>query len=692
MSLLARNLAIGGALALTAASLAIGAGLTAFTETVELKTYDLRMRLTADPADARSDIVLVDIDELSIRRLEPLIGRWPWPRLVHAALIDFLARSPARVVAYDVLFTDRDRVGRVQIGNTTWSGEDSDRALAEATQRAGNVIYAADVVFGGVENDAERPSHVDMPGPQYELAHSFEARPVLTAPFSELAAGSRAIGHNYFVLDDDGPLRRVVPFVRVGNRYIPSLGVAAAIAAAGIVPEHVRTSGGELHIGDRRMPLLHVTTPGSGDASGRSSQRALIRFTGPAVLADGKTSTYRTYSFYDLFYSEQQLLTNEKPFIDPAVFKDKIVIVGSSAAGLHDVFSVPLGSTGKMTGMQIHANVADGVLSSRFMRKLEFRTVAAVTAGSALLVALVAVFASPWATMAAAVAVAAALALISAQLFERGLWLGVLQPGVALALAAFGGVGYQYVVEGQEKRRVKKLFSRYVAPDVFSQLMADPSRARLGGQRREMTVLFSDIRGFTSVSERGRPEEIVAQLNEYFSRMVDVLFAHRGTLDKFVGDMVMALFGAPLDDQQHADHAVQAALAMTRELETLNKQWAAEGRPVLNIGIGVNTGDMVAGNIGSDTIMSYTVIGDAVNLGARLESLNKEYGTRIIISGQTRQRLQGEYKLRPLGEVVVKGKSQAVAIFEVCGSDGDITSEERSSGQARGAMEKGVKT
>jgi len=195
--------------------------------------------------------------------------------------------------------------------------------------------------------------------------------------------------------------------------------------------------------------------------------------------------------------------------------------------------------------------------------------------------------------------------------------------------------------------------------------VANPSLARLGGNRREMTVLFSDIRGFTAVSEHAQPEAIVGMLNEYFTRMVEIVFAHHGTLDKFVGDMVMALFGAPLDDPDHAEHAVQTALAMVRALDVLNAEWASFGLPRLDIGIGINSGDMVAGNIGSQSIMSYTVIGDAVNLGARLESLNKEYGTRIIISGATRALLKGQYDIRPLGSVTVKGKSEPVAIFEV---------------------------
>jgi adenylate cyclase len=390
-----------------------------------------------------------------------------------------------------------------------------------------------------------------------------------------------------------------------------------------------------------------------------------VRYPGPALLGDGRTPTYPTYSFYDLFYSEQQMLAGEKPMVDPGAFRDKIVLVGSTAAGLNDVFPTPFGSSGAMPGMQIHASVTDNVLSNRFLRPLGWSTTLLVTVVAAVAVGLAAVLVNAWLTGLVAALVAAALVWLGFSLFARGLWLELTIPILAVAVATFGGVTYQWVVEGREKRKVKRLFSRYVAPDVYRQLLEDPARARLGGQRREMSVLFSDIRGFTTVSERGQPEDIVSQLNEYFSRMVEVLFAHKGTLDKFVGDMVMALYGAPIEDEQHADHAVTSAVAMVEELRLLNARWAAESRPQLDIGIGINSGVMVAGNIGSDTIMSYTVIGDQVNLGARLESLNKEYGTRIIISESTRQRLKGRYDIRPLGDVIVKGKTQSVAIYEV---------------------------
>ena len=193
--------------------------------------------------------------------------------------------------------------------------------------------------------------------------------------------------------------------------------------------------------------------------------------------------------------------------------------------------------------------------------------------------------------------------------------MGLVEPLSAASLSLFGGV-VAVLVEGAEKRRVKGLFGRYVSKDVFKQLLDDPAMAELGERRREMTVLFSDIRGFTAASEKGTPEAVVLQLNEYFNEMVEVLFRHHGTLDKFVGDMVMGLFGAPVEDPRHADHAVAAAREMTAVLGRLNARWRGEGRPTMDIGIGINSGEMIAGNIGASTIMSYTVIGDAVNLGS----------------------------------------------------------------------------
>jgi adenylate cyclase len=318
-----------------------------------------------------------------------------------------------------------------------------------------------------------------------------------------------------------------------------------------------------------------------------------------------------------------------------------------------------------MPGIQLHASVADSVLSNRFIRSAPDSTRMLAVVLAAVAIGLTAAFLSFNVGGAITVAIALAWTWFTVSAFRDGLWLNLFQPVLVMAVALFGGTTYRYFVEDREKRKVKKLFGRYVSKDVYNQLLEHPEQAELGGARREMSVLFSDIRGFTTVTEKGNPEELVAQLNEYFSRMVEIVFRHQGTVDKFVGDMVMALFGAPLDDPQHADHAVTAAVDMVRELGELNRKWAAEGRAQLDIGVGINSGDMIAGNIGSSSIMSYTVIGDNVNLGSRLESLNKDYKTRIIISDATRARLSGAYDIRPLGDVVVKGKTKPVVIFEL---------------------------
>jgi adenylate cyclase len=625
--------------------------------TVELKTYDWRLTHTADPSTARKDIALIEIDEYSLRNLQPNVGRWPWPRIVHGTLIDFLRQGKPALIVYDVNFAEPDK-NTFQIAGEAMSGVDSDQTFAESIRSAGNVILLADATFEG-----DQTGTASWPDQGYRLnAPGITERRVIFAPAAEFSAAASALGHNLFILDPDGPMRHVVPFVRTGDRAIPSLGLAAALRMAAIPPSDVTMQGDTLHVRDRQMPLewRYVNNP-----DGRYGYLwGLINFRGPALLPDLKSRPYPAYSFFDLLLSAEQIATEKKPDIDPAIFRDKIVFVGMGASGLYDAFETPFAG-GKMPGIQVHASVADDFLSNRFMRP-ESRTVRiALVMTFALMIGLIAAIVPAWWATAAFAAIVAAFALFATRQFAGGTWINLTQPTLASSLALLGGVSYQFFFEGREKRKMKRLFGQYVSKDVYEQLVANPDLARLGGQRRQMTVLFSDIRGFTTVSEKGQPEEIVAILNEYFTRMVEIVFAHKGTLDKFVGDMVMALFGAPLDDPNHAEHAVDAALEMIRELNRLNEKWIAEGRPALDIGIGISTGPMIAGNIGSEAIMSYTVIGDSVNLGARLESLNKEYGTRIIISEATRDALPGRYLFRPLGDVVVKGKTRPVAIFEV---------------------------
>ncbi len=670
---LVRKVVAGLLIGAAAAALILGldAALTALLgspdrnpfQTVELKTYDWRLRQTAQPLAARSDIALVEIDEYSLRNLEPLTGRWPWPRLIHSMIIDFLARGPAKVIAYDVVFAGADPQKEFKAGGVAWTGQESDEALVTSVKAAGTVILPVDATY---ESEADGATSTIANGLKLDASRVIQ-RKVVFPPFGALGGAAAALAHNLTIYDPDGPIRHTVPLVRTGSSVIPSIGLATALRAGGIPDSSVRIDGDTLHVGDRSIALELRRTRNADRAE--TYQWNLVNFRGPAFLDDLTHRPYASYRAFDLISAENDIVNGEKPKLDPAVFRDKIVFVGTTATGLFDAFETPF-SQGRMPGMQIHASVADDILSNRFLVRGGTAGRVSVVFALALAGGLAATLLPAWWATAAIAGILSLFAWEATRLFAGGYWLNLLQPVLATSVALFGGVAYQYFVEGREKRKMKRLFGHYVSKDVFAQLVANPDLARLGGQRREMSVLFSDIRGFTTVTERGQPEEIVGMLNEYFSKMVAIVFRHKGTVDKFVGDMVMALFGAPLDDPDHADHAVQAALDMLEELKGLNAQWKAEGRfAELDIGIGVNTGPMIAGNIGSDAIMSYTVIGDAVNLGSRLESLNKQYGTRIIISDATRSKLTGRYTFRPLGDVVVKGKTQPVAIFEVTGRD-----------------------
>jgi adenylate cyclase len=653
-----RRILIGLGIGASAAALAWLAGRLPLVQRLEAVTYDARVRYAAPLPDPQSPVVLVEIDETSLRTLEPAFGRWPWPRAVHAGVIDFLARAQARLIVYDVLFSERDIAPQVAVGGRMMSGAESDAALVASVRAAGNVVLAADASYAVSQSSLAPEGLPALPGVTYDPGPGFVRRPDLRPPFDELRAAARAIGHTYLVHESSEPVRGLRPFVLSGNVAIPSLGLAAVLAAENLPRDAVRLEGHDLRIGSRRMPLLaHPELTPYGTLT--PSRQVVLNFSRP-----DNGSSFPRQSFFTVLLSEDKLSIGEPPLIPPSFFKDKVVFIGTSAAGLKDVYTMPF-QADAAPGILLHATLADNVLSGRFMRRASDRTGLAIALGVGLIAgAMSTTLPVAWATTAVFVVLTALIAWFT-RAIGHGLWLGAVVPVSTAALALFGGVAWQYFVEGREKREIRQLFGRYVSKDVIGQLMSNPSLARLGGERRDMTVLFSDIRGFTTATEKGTPEAVVAQLNEYFGVMVDVLFRHHGTLDKFVGDMVMGLFGAPLDDPLHADHAVAAAREMSVELDRLNEKWKAEGSPSVDIGIGINSGEMIAGNIGSTAIMSYTVIGDAVNLGSRLESLNKEHGTRILISQATRDRLTMPVETRLVGEAHVKGRAQAVVVYEV---------------------------
>ncbi|MEJ2086001.1 MAG: adenylate/guanylate cyclase domain-containing protein, partial [Acidobacteriota bacterium] len=615
------------------------AGRSRLAKTLELKTVDTRFRLLGDQGTATEDIVLVAIDDASIKSLEPAVGRWPWPRDTHAILLSFLERAPARLVVFDLLFTETDA-----------QYPEGDSAFAAANCESANTIHAVHLGnqdTGAVGGDGLRRNSIPFTG-------GFDTFQQADLPIPEIADCATALGHVTTVLDSDGPWRRYLLLAGHDDRLLPSIALATALSALDETMQNV-------DIGDRQVAIDDLIVA------------PLDRDWRLPIWFNGGPGTYRKFSYGQLFYSELQIQENQEPGIDPEIFRDKIVIVGLTAAGLHDLFTTPYSGgreergagLGKMHGFEVHANVLDNLLNRRVLHQAppwQHWGLAALMASGAVLLTL---YAPLWLAVAGSIVIPSGYLAFAYYDFKLHYQLPIVSVLTSWAVALTLGFVYQYWFESAQKRKVKRLFARYVSPDVFAELMEDPAAARLGGSRREISVLFSDLRGFTSISETLEPEEIIEQLNEYFTAMVEVVFAHRGTVDKFVGDMIMAIFGAPLDDPLHADHSVQCAIAMQRRLTELNLVWSQQGRPEFHSGVGINSGDAVVGNLGSDRMQSYTVIGDSVNLGARIESLCKQFDAEILISESTFQRLHQEYPLAEKGAVTVKGKTTPVTILQV---------------------------
>ena len=379
--------------------------------------------------------------------------------------------------------------------------------------------------------------------------------------------------------------------------------------------------------------------------------RMLVNYRGPV-------GTFPYYSITDIIHGR----------LDPAVFRDKIVLVGATATGIYDLRVTPFSTV--YPGVEIHATVIDNILHEDFIKRPGWAVIIDIMAVLLLGLLMVPVLARLRAFWGLVFAIALAFLYV---LFNRfvftgwNLWLNMVYPVLTVLFVYVGITLYRYITEEREKKKIKGAFQYYLTASVINEMLKDPTKLKLGGDKKDLTVLFSDIRGFTSVSEKLSPEELVKLLNEYLTAMTDKVFQYDGLLDKYMGDAIMAVYGAPLDQPDHPLRACRTALDMMQELKKLQAKWTAEGRPVLDIGIGVNTGDMVVGNMGSEMRFDYTVMGDSVNLGSRLEGINKEYGTNIVISEFTYEAVKHVLQCRELDSVRVKGKARPVKIYELVG-------------------------
>jgi adenylate cyclase len=624
----------------------------------ELKAYDARVRLLHDPRSADSSIVILAIDDNSLKIWRDQLGRWPWPRDVYAAMLDYVRVDGARAAVFDIFFyepdlanPEQDEVFAAALGDGmpvvlpfTFS-----RGSAEAESSLNRLLGHEALVEMLARFAAGAAPHVPA---DWRFDHA-------EIPIELLGERAAALGAANFNPDlEDGVARRE----RLAYAYEGRLYPALPLAAARVLEP--RRFGGPIERRDGMLRAGPTAIPLDGD-------RFLIRWRGPYRAADG-VETFRVVPVHAVLTSYQQMLEGRPTELPPGTFRGKTVLIGLTGIGHFEARATPLRPHDP--GVLIHATVLDNLLRGDFLRRAPHWHNAAVTAatafGTAAFIALV-----PSATLATLGAFLLLLLVAGLGLgaFAAGVWLDLAAPLFAAGLAFAGTMAANYMTEGREKRRVRDLFSRYVSPDYVRELTDNYENVQLGGQRVPLTLLFSDIRGFTSISEKLPAERVVGMLNEYLEKMAEVVYRHGGTLDKFIGDAVMAFWGAPLPRADHARRAVDAGLDMLEELDRLNARWAAEGAGTarLEIGIGINTGEAVVGNIGSlSHKLDYTAIGDTVNLASRLEGLNKQYGTHLIVSESTLSAAGDGFLARPIDAVKVKGKEQSVHIFEVSGRKG----------------------
>jgi adenylate cyclase len=643
---------------------------------LENLAYDLRVRLTM-PGTVDDRIVIVDLDERSIVH----IGQWPWPRSVLADLVDALFDDyGVRMVGWDMVFPEKDRnsggvlldrIESLPLGesNTLRQELEALRPALETDRILAEKLDDRNVVLGFVFRHAgDTGSDIltgELPPPLIPASEQKTHIPFIEAVAytGNLAELQSAVPYAGFfenaTLDRDGVYRRVPLLQQYQGALYESLGLAVARAALERPPirfEFYSGSSGPrdgldlewLWVGDRKVPM--------------DAQAAiLVPYRGPAG------------SFP--YVSALDVLDAKAPKYP---LKDAIVLIGTSAPGLHDLRTTPVGE--RFNGVEIHANIVSGILDERmlqhpfYVRGIELVTLVFI----GFLMTLVLAHASVLVSVLFVVGLLAAIVTANLSLWMR--W-GMVVPLATPLLYAFSvyvaQTVYGYFVEARGRRALSNLFGQYVPPELVEEMSSNPSHFDMTSDSREMTVLFSDVRGFTSIAETLAPRELSQLMNEFLTPMTKVIHRHRGTIDKYMGDAIMAFWGAPLADENHASNALLAAIEMQGALQELIPLFAKRGWPPVRIGIGLNTGMMRVGNMGSEFRMAYTVMGDSVNLGARIEGLTKTYGVTIAVGELTRNAVP-DFSFLELDRVRVRGKDRPVAIYEPLGPRNGLDQETRS--------------
>ncbi len=595
-----------------------------------LVDYRFRIRNLIRPPEPPEDIVIVAVDERALS----VYGRWPWSRSLQAELIEKVFEDNPKLVVLDIFYSEPET-------------PETDKRLAEVlSSHKSNLVVAL-----GFEAEEDRVFTGEIPEILYDITiprienlrylHALEVFRVLMPP--EPIASSAVFGHVYSLPDRDGKLRWEPLYIKYGDEYLPSLALQGVRIVKGISPEKMGIIGGagvyldEVFIPTDKFGRLHINYYGP---------ESTISYISASDVLSGKVLR--------------------------GTFTGKIVLIGTSAVATYDLKVTPFSAN--MPGVEKNATVMANILKGDFIRKTPLYIDLLVVLVVGILSLLAGRAQRSLALFILYSSVVGVVIVINIMLFVYyGVRANLVYPLFTVFTIGSFTILTKYFIEEKKARYIKKIFSSYVTERVVNELIKNPNMARLGGERREVTVLFADIRGFTRFSEKNKPEEVVTMLNEYLSAMTEVIFRWEGTLNKFIGDAIVAFWGAPMPQEDHAERALRCALHMINKLGELQKKWRAEGKTPFNIGIGINTGEVIVGNIGAESKkMDYTVIGDHVNLGARLESLTKKYNVQILISGYTLAKIReliskgsfGHVVINGLERVVVKGKEEAVEIYE----------------------------
>jgi adenylate cyclase len=620
---------------------------------LENGTLDARARFAAKPEQADPRIVIIDVDNASLESLQDKLGRWPWTRRVWTEVVRYVNRGHPKAIAIDAIFSgaESDAVdqefGAVmrQGGSTVLGFTFVPTQMEQAT--GGDAAAKLDALAAHrAASDSQGGSAFAAP---IDAAQFF---PNLPEPV--LVADASGVGALNALPDPDGVLRRVgVQYDYGGHAYdsLASRTVQQVLGAPVAWSRQDGLFGGRFAVaGGREVPV-------------NDDGRMLL-------LWRGGSTVYPRLPIWQVICSIYP--TQCPPDVvhyPPDYFAGKIVLIGASATASYDAHPTPFATAAP--GFIVHAMAIDDLLNGVAIREtpawlLALLVIAMAAAGGAALFLLRHLPPS----LAAVLAMAAAWVVACFAAYGHAhLALPLAAPELALVLSFGSATAARYITTGRQLRQTRGMLDRYMSPQLVEYVIANIGDLRLNGDKRELTILVSDLRNFTTMTEQSDPMDLIALLDEYFAAMTEIIFRHNGIVDKFIGDGILAYWGAFTPAVNHAAEAARAAVEMLERVAQLNRDWAAQDRQTIAIGVGVNTGPAIFGNIGRGKKIEFTVIGDAVNLAARLEGLNKEFHTSIIISEFTRQRIAGLAKTRPLGGYKVKGKTVETAVYELLSCD-----------------------